>query len=245
MAVTLGLLVVGCASAQAPIAVGTDEPTSEESIEPTPAPEPTQEPDQSVLTDAWTTSDGYGYSVALDKITGNATKDVLDARPGMANIYWSYSIAGTINNTTAGRNAPTPELFLQAVWPANSVMCTTQSEGFIRQGISSPTEGARDADGWCTLNQVPFGLLGSQDASGRTLDIPVGSISTLTGGGTNETTYALEVPEEVADALVDEVTNQVIWAFGSPGNPAETSVCGFDNVSASVSKTTGDIGCGV
>ena len=109
------------APVEEPVAQETQE--AHETIEPTPVDTEPPAP-APVLTHAWSDSDGYSFTLTMDSAEVTATSDVVNAKPGEAEISFSPTSGGTIANTTPARNADVPgAMSFIPIWPAGSTVC--------------------------------------------------------------------------------------------------------------------------
>lgn len=227
-------------------------PDAVEALEPepdvSPAPEPETEteteveagldlvpegPHEPLLTDRWTDPDGYQYQFNLLSAWMSVTKDVLDARPGYANIRSVVYIDGELENLTPERNAPmTDALRIGPVWSAESTICNIDAGPIEEYG---PGDGDAPQP-WCHLRSAGHSL----DTLETT--VPVGSALLLEAGrGTIDFPWILEVPEELADAVVADLEDPTIWVISrdeGDGLQGCRSSGGFYP-----SQATGDLGC--
>lgn len=192
-------------------------------------PVPTPEPVLPILTDEWPDRNGYTYTFALESATGEATKDVANAKPGEANISWSYALKATIGNTTPERNAPQVGVLVQPMWPAGSALCSAGSMG-ISYGFSSNSV---DEDAWCTLSSMPVALAtGSAISMGSS--VPVQGVS----GGL----VPLTVPEASADAIIADLLAPAVWVSAIQ-TPEPRTECLIESGSWYMSASSADTGC--
>lgn len=195
------------------------------------SPAPADEPSPPVLTDTWTDNDGYTYSFTLDTAAAEATKDVANAKPGEANISWSYTFSGTVTNTTPDRNAPSVELKVQPMWAAGSSLCSLIGP-LVDRAFDSNTAGREE--GWCTRTNFPFSL----STSG---DIPMDGLATVqTSGGS---VYAIAVPEANAEAIMAELKSPTLWAVARDQGDGRLTDCLLASGGWYLSKSTADTGC--
>lgn len=154
-----------------------------------------------ILTDAWTDSDGYSYSVALSQPTASVTSDVANALPGEVDLSWTYEFTGSITNTTPERNADMPNVYTSPMWPASSVICSTVLVGYT----AFSTNDSQDEE-WCSLPNAPYPL--SIESSQLAVNESASIVTSISQG------LPLSVPEASADQIVAEMENPPVWAFG-------------------------------
>lgn len=236
------LALTGCGSTVAGAPVYTATVTAPPSTSPaspaapssTPASSPvtpTQTASKSAptLSDSWTDSDGYSYNFVLQTTSGTAKKDVANAKPGMADITWEYTVTGSITNTTPQRNSPVPNVATGPLWPATSAVCT--SGGFTQPAFNTLTPLDNK---WCTLSNTPFRF----DVKGQTIGIN-GTLPAL-AQGSNMVSFT--VPEGQADAVIAELKSPVVWELGR-GEGKDLSGRCLMNTGIYLTQATAATGC--
>lgn len=208
-------------------AAATDDTRAEE--------EPDAEPAEAagpLLTDTWTDDDGYSYEFSVLTAEGTASKDVANAKPGEANLTWSYTITGEVTNTTPERNAPMPSLRVEPVWPASSPVC---SLGWllIQPAFNSNTDGREEA--WCTLGNAPWQPLtdGNQIMMNETVAVNASVSNPI----------EVPAPEADADAIIAELQAPPMWAIARNTGENLLTDCLLSSGGYYLSVATGDTGC--
>lgn len=204
------------------------------------APVPTEEAmPATILADQWTDADGYSFTFDLTAPVSDPLIDVANARPGEAEIIWSYSFTGQVTNATPQRNAPTPLISVQPVWPATSKVCalasTTSNQPFIENGFSFPYADGEDL--WCAFANAPHALVGPTD-------LTIGETAAISGSASNAN-FPLVVPEADADAILAELKDPPIWALGREHVESDAGQCYIGEGSVYVAAVTVDTGCAV
>lgn len=162
MSLTALLALCGCTTTAEPRAATTESGrvpgSTVEPIEATPTVTPTPEPVPSILTHAWTTTDGYQWELSIVSLVVTATKDVANAKPGEAVITVTVDTAGSITNLTPGRNADPTTSRVAAVWDAASPACSAPASGVV-QALTG-------TESWCTFAGNLGWMQVSSDVSG-------------------------------------------------------------------------------
>lgn len=186
-----------------------------------------------ILTDTWTDDIGYTYSFELQRPQATVASDALNAKPGYVLIDWMYTSLGELSNQTPDRNAPLPSLQVQPIWSSSTALCAYASpdDHNFRQGLSYPD--SDNEDQWCTLAASLEKLHGPD-----TIDVD-GSAPVENTGTRNQ----LEVPEDLADALIADLKAPTGWVLGRDRSNTESGLCSIDMGTTHVGATSVEAGC--
>jgi len=190
-----------------------------------------------MLSDSWTDEDGYSFKFELQTTVATAKKDTANAKPGLADIYYDFKIAGALTNTTPQRNANVHDkVSVEPLGPATSAICKT---GIQTQPAFSYDNTADD--NWCTLNTSPmrFDLSPGPIEMGGTKAISTDWDNTpAVTGGAFSNYPKFSVPEGQADAVIADLENPTGWAFArQSGTDLKGAHC-FVNASTYLTKST-------
>lgn len=164
---------------------------------------------------SWEDSDGYSYTIEINRPVISVTSDALNAKPGQINVSWKFQGKALLTNTTPSRNAPLPEnLSIVPAWRASSPLCASDVRG--DDAFATNLDGVGDA--WCTLTNMPvfFSTANIADQGGTpsmSAKLTVGETRNLTASGQNG--VVLAVPESDYDTVAAELRAPTLFAFGA------------------------------
>lgn len=173
----------------------TNEPENASEEEPEPEPEPMS---LIALSDTWADRDGYTYKVTFESFDAASSKDTANAKPGEAEVSISLIIAGSLENTTADRNAPAPtgDVLISPVWAASSLICQ------LGVGDDAWSSNVDSLEGnYCSIagDGLDIQIPATQILDGETLQI------------TAQMSRVFAVPEAEADAIIALLTMPEAW----------------------------------
>lgn len=226
-------LLAGCTAspAKSPKAVSSAEPSSQAAAEPSQTPVPTVAPNNIGLTDSWTDSIGYSFTLTVSSFAVTTSIDTADALPGKSLVVYSLDVSGSLTNTTSGRNARQPSYnLLSPIWSKASAFCTLG--GF---GDPWATNDAALKNKFCT----PF-----------TQGVGISSLSTtaeLTAGETEQIAFhvdnTISVDEAKATELASALKAPELWILSRDDGADLQTSCLVQSGGYYVSQATGATGC--
>lgn len=220
-------------------------PSETPQVDPVATPEPavtTPAAPSLSLTDSWTDSNGYSYKLTLDTLTSSSTTDTANALPGKADVSYTYTASGTLENTTAQRNAPYPvgalgpsSILVEPVWTAGAPACSGSN---TYPAWSSNTPGRADAH--CTVVGTPLTVEPTTpDSSGSAQDIPMNGSVAVSATFTNSTTVA----QSAAPATSTSLNTPTLWALGRADGAGLLQDCLLASGGIYLSVSTAPTGC--
>ena len=246
--------LAGCSLQQAVVEPETSaepeagaEPEASESVEEGPqieielTPSPPEPP---ILTHHWEDDYGYGYDLTVQTAYILTTQDIANSHPDEINVEVTISFTGALENVTAQRNAPNPNIYIQPVWAPDSDLCafaeTSAREGTIRTAFSVNDGSVYDSE-WCTLETMPLVF------SEGTPNTPIPIAGTVEANGSG--TVKIITSESQTEAIIEAIKNPTAWATGRPAQHYDQGDCRFADddpqrpLLAYVGAVTADAGC--